>query len=444
MKWLAGTLAALLLLILLLIPFIASSPVGKPFFIKAFEERISGKVEIGSLHLSWFGPQVFKKVHFTNSDIEGHLEELHSNVPLWSLSRLDGAFTLKNGSFSFPSYDAGTLEEVNGHIQGNDFDLEGKANTSGQFSLTGKVYSKDHFEIAANLTNFPTAALDQLLKGHRLVFLALGPTIDLSGTAALHQNQGSVDATLTSSNIQTTLRANLTEHALTLREPLTATLSLTPEFSQALLSDINPLFLTGIRAKNPILLHLAQCSFPLRPFSLEKLHAAGTLDMGQVLCRNGKSLASLIRFLKAKRLSDAKEMNAWFTPLSVHFENGTLHTGRMDALLADSIHICTWGNIDLIHDRLNIILGLPADTLSQSFGIQNLSENYVLKVPIHGSTQEPELDKGPAAAKIAALLAAQQIPGKKGGLLGGLVKVFTHANDEKDIPPANRPFPWEK
>ena len=167
--------------------------------------------------------------------------------------------------------------------------------------------------------------------------------------------------------------------------------------------------------------------------------------MGQVRARTGKSLRSLLTLLKSQKIG--KEVNIWFSPVSFKVENGLMETGRMDALLADAIHICTWGNIDLLHDRIEMFLGLPADTLANSFGIKNLSRNYVLKIPIQGSTKDPDIATGPATAKIAAMVAAQQIPkvgGTGGKVFGGLLNVLTRAKEDEDVPPPNRPFPWEK
>jgi hypothetical protein len=146
--------------------------------------------------------------------------------------------------------------------------------------------------------------------------------------------------------------------------------------------------------------------------------------------------------LKGNPLSKTKQMSVWFTPLSFSIENGVLHSGRMDALIANSVHLCTWGSIDLQTQKLHMYLGIPADTLKSAFGLKNLSANYVLKIPIRGSVKDPDLKTNSATAKIAAMVAAQQIP-KKGAVLGGLVNAFAQSKEEKDIPPAKHPFPWE-
>src|SRR5690606_34549150 len=124
-----------------------------------------------------------------------------------------------------------------------------------------------------------------------------------------------------------------------------------------------------------------------------------------------------IGMLKSNPLSSTKEMEVWFTPLFFKLENGILETGRMDALAAGSVHFCSWGNINLVKDRIDMILGLTADTLKRVFGLKQISKSYVLKIPITGSIHDPKLAASAGAAKIAALIAAQRAPKGAGGLL---------------------------
>ena len=210
---------------------------------------------------------------------------------------------------------------------------------AGQFALKGKFYAPNQFDLEADVSNFPTAALDRLLQAKDLLYKGLGPSLSLKGTARLEGKEGLADFALTSSNVQASIKAKLSEHAITLLEPLDARLKLTPELSEAVLSDVNPLFLTGLSAKNPIYLHLSasDASIPINPFSLEKLRLAGSLDMGQTRIKNGPALSSLVSLLKGGSLANSDQMNAWFTSLDFQIQNGVVYTGRLDALLAGSI-----------------------------------------------------------------------------------------------------------
>ncbi len=140
----------------------------------------------------------------------------------------------------------------------------------------------------------------------------------------------------------------------------------------------------------------------------------------------------------------SKEIDIWFTSVAFQIQNGVINLGRVDALLSNSIHVCAWGSVDVKNDQLHMFLGLPADTLEQSFGIQALSRNYVLKIPVYGSISSPEFDTGSAIAKITTMAVSKQIPTKGGKILGGIVNAITQAQDDGDAPPPNRPFPWER
>ncbi|MBX7065751.1 MAG: hypothetical protein K1X28_00830 [Parachlamydiales bacterium] len=421
-KWLIW-FGILFLLILIFIPQIASTAIGKPLFVRALAKKSQADVQVDSLKLSWFGPQVFQGVSFQRDAVSGSFQELIIEAPFWKFS---GAFQLKKGEIS---YQGGKVEQVEGQIVGNDFTLTG-ITLQGHISLKGQVYSKLHFHVQIDIKQFPLIVIDQKLDA------LLGPTLDLFGTISMDEGKGNIDLSATAANGQTHLKGILTEQGMTLSAPLDASIRLTPEMSALLLKDANPLFVTGVSSANPVRLHIEPDGFffPL-PFSLVNLKVGNaTLDLGKVRCQNGESLQTIVALLKADLLTRAPEMNAWFTPVSFQISGGVLKAGRMDALLADSIHICTWGKIDLVKDKLDMILGLPADALEKAFGIKDLPKNYVLKIPVKGTTKKPEIDKTAAAAKIAGLIA---IP--KTGIFEGLFS----KKEEKDIPKPIRPFPWE-
>ncbi len=240
-----------------------------------------------------------------------------------------------------------------------------------------------------------------------------------------------------SNHIQTHMRGVWSHGTVTLQEPLTAHIQLTAKLCKEWLKDANPLFFSAIDAKSPITLQLQEGSFSL-PFSLKNLQAKGTLDMGQVECRSGKYLTAVIHLLKGTPTST---FHAWFSPLSFHLQDGVVHTGRVDALLADSIHVCSWGHIDIANDQIHMFLGIPAATLKKSFGIRHLPKNLVLPIPIRGSTRHPEMIKNPTLAKIAALVSGDQI--SKHGFLGQLPELFLEMQSKESIPEPMRPYPWE-
>lgn len=420
-KWLIGIIF-LFFSAAFFIPQIACFPIFKPIFVRALAKKSHAEVQVESLRFSWLGPQIFRGVTFQREAVSGSLEELIIDAPFWKFS---GAFQLKNGEIT---YQGGRVQKIEGKIVGHDFSMTG-ITFQGHISLDGQIYSKLQFHIKIDVKQFPLIVfnLDQLL----------GPTLDLLGTVSMDQGKGMIDLNAAAANGHTHLKAILTGESIALNEPLEFSIRLTPEMSSLLLKDINPLFITSLSAANPVTLRIDPNGFffPL-PFSLEQFKVGNAvLDLGKVLCRNGDSLRTIVALLKADLLTNASEMNVWFAPVSLQIDRGIIKTGRLDALLADSVHICTWGTIDLLRDKLDMTLGLPADTLEKSFGISNLPKNYVLKIPVKGTTKKPEIDKTSAAAKIAALIAI-----RKTGIFNG----FFSKKEEKDIPKPNQPFPWEK
>jgi hypothetical protein len=427
--------------LLAFLPQILSTSFGKPFFERALGTKFDAKVTIGRFRLSWFGPQDFEQIEFSRTDLSGSIESASSNVPFWYLSEFKNGFSLSNGFFSFPRFGALSIGPVNALVAGHDVQVDGKASQGGSFSVNGKIYSKSDFDVATKFQKMPSAPFDQLLKASGILSAGLGPTFDLSMTALYNQGEGRLDADLSSPNSEAALRGRIAEDALLLKEPFRASLNFTQDLSQALGGRV-------LEAKNPITLRIetAGASIPLHPFSLELVEIGqATLDLGRLVWSELHPLISLFALLNNAKIASSKAL-VWFTPLEFAISKGTLQMGRVDALIANSVHLCGWGNAQLSTTKLDMRLGIPADTLEQSLGISSLSRNYVLQIPVSGTLQNPKFDTGPAAAKIAALVAGKQISkfSKKAGALGGLFSQMPLSQEDKDVPPPKRPFPWEK
>lgn len=423
-------LSALFFLLLLLAPTILSTPLGKPFFEKALRAKSGAEVTIGSLELSWLGPQKFGEIAWKKGEVHGTVGELEVKAPFWSFS---GPTSWAQGS---ALYQGGKIDQVQGSYEEPHFKLQGNVE-GGNLFAEGDFHAETDYNFRFDLKQFPVGILDLRLPK------ILGTTADLVGSAHLQGEEGGLQLDVRSENLTTQLQALMIPGGMTLRTPWTLEIRSTPALSDFLLQDVNPLFLKQVEPQGPIRISFEpQDSYLPIPFSLDKFSAKGTLDLGQVQCRNGKSLAAVMSFLKMKELSHVKKMNVWFTPLPFFVHEGTLHAGRVDLLLADSVHLCTWGTVDLHRDQIQMTLGIPADTLHKSFGVKNLPSNYVLKVEVRGPIQDPEIVTGPAIAKIATLMTVSQVPKK--GVLGGVAEVFSHPKEEKDVPPPQRPFPWER
>ena len=458
-----------LLVLVLFFPQIASTSFGNRIFFQAVQSRTHTHAAANAISLSWLGPQKFYGLSLESKEFKGSLDELRIGVRLWSLlplfefknlSHINGDIKIVNASFQFDSEQFSTvqLDSIQGvlrlHDGGADFTTDGKAiqnSKTGSFTLQGQIRNFNQplpeFSVRGEWISFPTLPLARILGARNLIdenslIHLLGASFDLNGAASFSENQSLFDLTLQTPNINSSLHGTITNNDLTLIQPLTATIRLTPELSQWILRDVNPLFVAGIEAKSPIQLRIEPSRFrcPLFPFQLDQLQIGqGSLDVGQLRCVNGGSLAALMSFLKNKTFSSAQEMDIWFTPLFFSFHDGLLETSRVDFLIDQTIHLCTWGNIDYLHDELDMFVGLPSETLQESFGIGKLPTDYVLKIALTGTMKNPKLATHAATAKIAALLATQK--SAPGWLRSGILGIF--GETDTSVPPPRRPFPWE-
>ncbi len=469
-KWLATLIALCVILFVVFFPQILSTTLGKRFLIHWIENKTKTDADIQYLHLSWFGPQKISKLTLKNEEFQGSVESLQANVPLWKLDdlltpeklvNLTGDFSLQGGDFHFQAKDTppSSLEKLHAsfrlHEGSADFTLAARTmqdKKNGSLSITGQVShffeAAPDFSIRGQIVDFPTLALARYLAFRNYFSEAdlleiVGDTFTLEGSVTYQNQSGTCDLTFHSPNGDAQIDGNLNHKVLTLRQAFRATLQLTPALSKQLLSGMNPMFLTGVEAKNPIQLRIEPTNFRLflaRPFHWNSVQIGrGTLDVGKILCKNGSALASMVSLLKNNFFSRTKEMEVWFTPLFFKLQNGVMQTNRMDALAAQAIRFCTWGNIDLVNDKLDMVLGFTAETLRDTLRIKRVPTDYVLKIPMTGTIQKPKLAVAAGAASIAALLAAKHLPG--GGYAGGLVNTFMQP--EHDVPPPNKPFPWE-
>jgi hypothetical protein len=457
-----------LVLLLIFLPQILSTTFGKEFLIHSIGSKTHTKVTIDSVSLSWMGPQKLSNLSMTSPEYQGHFETIEAGVTLWHLpslfaledfNDLNGDLLLRHGTLKFQKegFESTEIRDMELffrlHQGAADFTGNGSAN-QGSFSLQGQIqnfYNEiPDFSIHFELVSFPLLPIAHILqeKGvdEAVLLETIGTTINATGALSLLKDKGSLALSLQAPNVSGELHGLLTHQHLTLAQPLTLTLKLTPELAKSLLRTMNPLFLTGIQAQNPIHCRIEPRNFhytfpsgPLGPFNIRNLQIGqGTLDLGKIVCRNGSSLAALVSMLKQDYFTRMKEMTVWCTPFSFHLKDGILEVGRMDALMADSIRICSWGTINLKRDKLGMTLGLTQETLQSAFNLKQVPKDYVLTIPVSGSTKDPQLATGVALAKIASLVGAEAASGT---LPGSLLKLF--AQPEGSVPPANRPFPWE-
>ncbi len=455
---------------IIFLPSIASSKWGKDILVNAFSPKIDGEMSIHKLHLRWLGPQRVQGLHFKNEDMTFSIDEMQADLKLWDFMRLlhlrlnsflslNGNFDLKNGNFDLhiPNYPPAFIEHLNAKMNTHqktfliDIDASVRSQDNAHVGLLdisgeienllnsqGKIDFKNiSCDLKARMQNFPAYIWDFFLKTKNPIFYSLlEDHADIESHIKFQKGKGDIQTKISSENLKTLIDAHLNQSTLTLNKPVRATFYLNQEISSYLLKDTSPLFVTGFKAENPIVLTINEKEFkmPLNPISLKTLSVGqGTLDMGKIEVQNSGFLKTVLGLLKIKKISKNNEIKLWFTPVTFSIQKGILHLNRMDMLVETSLHLCSWGNINLLNKKLDMVLGFTKDTLKQAFGMKHLPQDFVLQVPIEGTTTHPQINSPATATLITALVGAH--------IEGRAVKKTFFKNQK--APPPHKPFPWE-
>lgn len=365
---------------------------------------------------------------------------------------------------------------LKGMVHGEDFakslyvDLRGHfeapnipSSQEAGFSFVGEVldsltpegkFNRDRLKIKGEF-DFNLIPVKQILgvlpmkeENRTKIYAILGDLLNAKINGEVQNLTGPLTIDIKASNFKTLIPIYLNQGTVTLRDHVQAEITLTPLISETFLRDINPLIITGAVSNHPLRLFLDANGFslPLKNFSLARINIEkAVIDLGLLRVRNGGSLLSLMEFLKATNISPSGDMNAWFTPIHLSLKNGVIYYQRFDMLLAEFAHIAMWGNIDLVRDYVNMILGVSPSTLQQKFNIKGIDDRKMFQIKMTGPTSHVELDWSAATARIGALV-AKSSAGILGSIIGGIVEQVVNASLGEEItpPPTTYPFPWER
>jgi hypothetical protein len=280
------------------------------------------------------------------------------------------------------------------------------------------LFNKEGFSIKFNsgIDGVSVKELDRLFDTDRFLATVMGETLNIKASAELQDMKGPVNLSIEGLNANAVIPAYLNEGYLSLHDNIRAEIKVTPDLGRIILKNINPLLITAVSAKKPISVNISRDEFylPLKNFSISNVTVKeAVVELGEITLDNGGILSPLVAFLKS---TSGQAMTASFTPLRASLRKGTARYSRMDTILANSFHTVTWGTIDISNDKLDIILGLPSDTLDKVFDLEDLPEDYILEIPIRGSTANPKVDWSKAAAKIGTLFLKKKIDEEVPGL----------------------------
>jgi hypothetical protein len=437
------------------IPKIFSTKAGSKFILKKIEKKLDAKITVDFFNLNWLGPQTIKNLIYKDSNLDIKVDSIISKMNIFSFYKsfnTNKNFELKsttnindlNIHFHYPNLPEASIYNVFSSIQVdngiNSIKINGKTiedNKTGNIQVNLEI-NKDKVNAKILGTNIPTIAIDHLIffnnkKYQNMLVQLLGSVFNIEITSFLDNKVGPIDINFNSPYSAAKINLIYQKDKIALKQQASITFNF-PGIKPTFIKNIN-----YIKSIKPISVKISEKDFllPISPFILEKLNLMNAeIDLNKMIISNTGIIKTLTTFAK---LSSSEFVSIWFTNLNLQINNKTLFTDRVDFLINDELHLCSWGKIDLFDHNIRLNLGIPSDTLFSIFGIQNLPSDYVIKIPITGTLENPKFDAKSATAKILALSALQSKKGL-GSLIGG---VLSRIKQDEKIPPPKKPFPWE-
>ncbi len=309
-------------------------------------------------------------------------------------------------------------------------------------------FSKMSIALNAKASQFPLRMLCALIgfkaETQSKIDALLGSSVDLDLNAKLLGLNGPLKASIKGHHGKATLDAQLAKGVMTLAQPFSAELAVTPELGRSVLHDIFPLLSGVITAAQPVKISIDPqgFAFPFKEFDIAQIKIGQAMvDLGKIQFNNEGQLGTILSLLNS---SAADRLNVWFTPLYFNMDNGLISLARMDMLLMNNYHAAVWGKVDLSKDKVKMMVGLPGSTISHAFNLPPIDDSHMLQLPVRGSTSNASVDRSKAAGQISAFVAQSQ-GGPQGAILGTFLGLASGTlTEDSPPPPTTNPFPWEE
>lgn len=329
-----------------------------------------------------------------------------------------------------------------------DFSISG--NTIDLFSTNGKLNTKMFsVNLNARANKLPLIMMCNVIslspKVQEQIDALIGSTVNLQLNASLKQMNGAMNIKAEGNNGYFMFDGNINDGFLTLNKPFEANIKVTPKFSKSVLQELIPVLSTAVGSDKPVRIVIQPNGFyfPIRNVELADISMEeAMIDLGKIKFSQEGSIGQIFGLLDSTPISPHEPLTVWFTPLFLKMKSAGVKLERMDMLLANKFPMAIWGKIDFVKDKVSMKIGLSAQTLENAFSIKGLNEEYMLTLPLTGTTSGVSIDKGKAAAKISALI-AQSKGGTKGLILGGVLEMIGGGLEDDKIPPTTSKLPWE-
>lgn len=312
-------------------------------------------------------------------------------------------------------------------------------------TATGRLDKTDPFSLNLNAYahSFPAHSILRMvdLSWSDKIQALLGDTVNGKFDIKLSQKQGTLLAQLNGQKGTLFMDGHVSNGTLYLNQPFTAEVVATPYLGQHVLKLLVPFLTTAIGSNAPLKVTIDNngFSYPLLDYNPEQIQInQAVVELGKMQFENKGQLKEILHVLKPE---PQEKISIWFTPLNINVTNGTVNVQRMDMLVMDRYHIATWGFVNLGNEKVNIVVGITGDALSQALEIRQIDDDYMLQLHVKGKLGHTKVDKEHTAVRIGSLLAQSQ--GGPGGLvIGTLLDIANGLKDSKIPPPTTDPLPW--
>ena len=320
----------------------------------------------------------------------------------------------------------------------------------GQMFDAERAFSTERLalDVDGRIAQLPVAVLDRFLASNGMLLASLGRTVDARMDVALRDGAGPLNFELRGGNAQADVKAHWNKGTLTLRETLSAQVQPTEAFGRTVLARFHPIFDTMRGGEDPIrLLIPAQgVVIPTGEGALGQIHVPQmSLTLGRIELESGPLLEGLVAI--GQRFGNLRPMgDVWtveFTPAVMSVREGRLaYSRRMDLLLGDQMHFATWGSMDLVNQRADLVLAVMPLTLRSVFGIA-ANEDDALRIPIQGAAGPGMINLSQVGTELARLQAQRRL-GQSNPLFGALLGAATGGTPGlSGAPqPSMSPLPW--
>jgi len=374
------------------------------------------------------------KAHISTSDLKLEHPKLSSS------SKIEAEISSQSLSHSV---------DINASMKAENFDLVIKSIIKDLYKDTGQLRKLQDMHVNLNLEahQFPLAYFkafnireDDQIDNLTLLF---GETVNVKNHLDLHRLTGPLELSIEGQNGKEELKGELKSGILKLTTPFKYTLNINSAFTERMSKKSSSFLNTVIEADQPVSLEIDPQGFscPILPFDFNQLVITkGTLKTSKIRFSNQGTLKNLLNYIAP--ISE-NSFTIWSTPIYFGINESLLNVQRFDMLVANRYPLACWGNMNLVTEKINVILGLTASTLNQTFGINGLDKDFILQVPVRSYNGKMEIDKSKVVTKISTLIAKMTNKNKE-NWMGNLLSLIVEDPTENPTPkPTTTPLPWE-